>query len=183
MAGDHCRGFAGDLRRYAQHAFLAFGDGAARGGDCGTGVSYAMSCVTSAAVCAGSWDERLLNKSQRGRKVVLSSSTKATSFLIPILCMLASTTAGATPSPGYTSLSKISNSAASAFGLDIDLPDAGNRMECAWGGRFRIPLGATNYETMVAYLLSAAARSVTVTVYTNACDASGISVITAVQGP
>jgi hypothetical protein len=110
-----------------------------------------------------------------------SSATKLA--LTTMLCILASAPTHATPSPGYTSPSRISNLVAGSSGLDVDLPDAGNRMECAWGGRFRIPLGATNDETMVAYLLSAAARGVIVAVYTNACDGSGISVITAVQGP
>jgi len=81
-----------------------------------------------------------------------------------------------------TSSARITSVFAREVGFDITLAStAGNPMACAWPSTFRIIPTATNYQAIVAVLLSAQAQGKPVAVWVTSCADDGASLFIAVQ--
>ena len=91
-------------------------------------------------------------------------------------------TAAWSAAPGMTSPARITSIFAREVGLDVALAStAGNPMACAQALNFRIVPSATNYQAIVAVLLSAQAQGKPVAVWVTSCADDGASFFVAVQ--
>jgi hypothetical protein len=135
-----------------------------------------MSAIRSASI-------RVDTQSTRAKDARRGSSVRrlANIGVIGMLFVL-NPTAAWSAAPGMTSSARITSIFARDVGLDVALAStAGNPMACAQALNFRIVPSATNYQAIVAVLLSAQAQGKPVAVWVTSCADDGASFFVAVQ--
>lgn len=98
-----------------------------------------------------------------------------------ILLALMCSASPAVAAPGYTNPSLVSNTSVRETAVEVNIPNGGNPMGCSTSSLFRIPSTASNYQAIVAAILSSTARGKRINVYAYACDTDGLSLFVAVQ--
>lgn len=96
--------------------------------------------------------------------------------------LFALNTTAASAAPGMTSVARINGIFAREVGMDVTLASPiSSPMGCTWTSVFRIVPTTTNYQAIVAVLLSAQAQGKPVAVWVTSCADDGASLFIAVQ--
>ena len=75
--------------------------------------------------------------------------------------------------PAYTTPSTVQSINIREYQINVYLPLAGNPMNCASRGWFRLQMSSSNYNAIASYVITEVAQHGSMRVYTNACDSDG----------